>query len=505
MINAIGNIVGSNNSVAAGYAAYDVIVIIGDSKTGTSPSAGTEPTAGTVYEWNDSLGIVQQVGASDLTGVASVGSPWPRCGINYNAATGRKPVFVYCGTSGSRFSIHPTNLSWRTSGSLYGPMKTKVNNCLTALGKTAPTAIFVILGINDITATEALSTIETDVVSLYQRLSDDFSSCPIVTAIPGKNTTMTNNARALSVRTYIMDQCYSRSNLSPLYFETSFNEAGSMYSDNLHFSAAGNDWVGVFYAQWLKNSTYSKFGRSMISTMFTDLTNTRKSLLDTCVAAEASNGNLAKYEYFYWFKNGDSKDMWIDYAGHYVGDNLSFSFSANSHVATTGTARFNSGIVGASVFSKVSLNNRFEGAKIRTRVSSGTANATVFGVSNAGGDTVILAQTSTPSLIYAVNDQTLTAVTSPDASLQNDTFYAVLRSSSGSKSLIKNNAIVDTASVTSTAEPTGANLQQYLSVKNQNTSIVNALSAQYEFYICATGDIDYAAFYNNWENVVNNW
>lgn len=481
-----------------------VIVIIGDSKTGTSPSAGPTPSAGTVYEWDASGGAIVEVGSDDLTGT-TVGSPWPRCGVNYNAGTGKKPVFVYNGSSGSTYSTHGTGNSWNTSGNLYAPMKVKVDAALTALGLTKPKAIFVILGVNDANGAVALSTIQSDVQSLFNRLTTDFGGCDIVALIPSSSQATVNSQRLISVRTYINDESFARTNVHCLFGETAFREITGLYTDNLHYNATGNDWIGVFYGYWLLNSSYSKFGRSFFSSMFTDITSHRKALLDTCLAAEFANGNLAKYEWFIWFKNADAKDVWIDFAGHYAIDMTAFTFTANSHITSSGTARINTGFVAGLNFSKVTQNDIFIGAKIRTRVSSATANATVFGVSDADTDAVIVAQTSTPSLIYSVNDQTSTASTSPDASIQNDTFYAAIRSDANNKSLIKNAAVINTAAVASTGEPSAVNREQYLAVKNQNGSIVNALAAEWEWWVCAKGDIDYAAHYNNWEAVSNGW
>lgn len=481
-----------------------VFVIIGDSKTGTSPSAGPTPSSGTVYEWDAVGGSVVEVGADDLTGT-TIGSPWPRCGINYNAGSGgKKPVFVYCGSSGSTYSTHGSGNSWNTSGNLYAPMKVKVNAALAALGLSKPKAIFIILGINDSSAATALATVQADIQSLYNRLTTDFGGCDIVASIPSRGTTF-NAQRLISVRTYINDESFSRENLHVLFGETAFREITGLYTDNLHYNATGNEYMGISYGYWLLNSTMSKFGRAFVSSMFTDLTPVRKSLLNTCLAAEYANGNLAKYEWFYWFKNATANDAWIDFAGHYAIDMLSFTFTSNSHITSSGTARINPGFVAGLNFSKVTQNDIFIGAKIKTRVSSGTANATIFGVSDAATDSVIVAQTSTPSIIYAVNDQTLTVVTIPEASLQNDTFYAALRADANNKSLIKNGTIIDTSAVASTGEPSGVNLEQYLAVKNQNASIVNALAAEFEFFVCAKGNINYADFYNNWETVSNGW
>lgn len=504
MITIFGNLMagmggGSTDTTADGK---QVFVIIGDSKTGTSPSAGPSPSAGTVYEWD--AGAVVDVGADDLTGT-TIGSPWPRCGINYNAGSGgKKPVFVYCGSSGSTYSTHGTGNSWNVAGNLYAPMKVKVNAALAALGLTKPKAIFIILGINDSAGAVALATVQSDIQSLYTRLTADFGGCDIVASIPSRGTTA-NAQRLISIRSYITDESFVRSNVHTITGETAFREITGLYTDNLHYNATGNDWMGIFYSHWLLNSTMSKFGRSFVSSMFTDIIPARKALLDTCVSAEFANGNLQKYEWFYWFKNTTANDVWIDFAGNYSVDMLAFAFTANSHITSSGTARINPGFVAGLNFARVTQNDIFIGAKIKTRVSSGSANATIFGVSDAATDTVMIAQTSTPSLVYAVNDQTLTAVTSPDASLQNDTFYAALRADANNKSLIKNGSIINTAAVASTGEPSGANLEQYLAVKNQNASIVNALAAEFEFFVCAKGNVNYADFYNNWEAVSNGW
>lgn len=480
-----------------------LIISMGDSKTSTSPAAGPTPTAGTVKQWASSA--ISDVGATDLADVVSVGSPLPRMGINYNAASGKIPVFSLSGTGGARFSIHPTDLSWRSDGDLYAPMKAKADAALAALGLTKPKAIFITCGINDASGSEVLATIQTDIQSLLDRLTTDFSGCDIVMSIPGRNTAARNTLRMVAVRTYILDECLARTNVYPLMFESCYDE-NALNSDNLHWGTSGNDWAGIFFAQWMANSAYSKFARGFISSMFTNLSTPHKVLLDTCIAAEVANGNFAKYEFMYWFKNGDIKDMWIDATGHYTGNNTSLTQVADSHIAAAdGTRRLNPGWIAGSIFSKTGQDSVFVGAKLRTRISAANAVATLFGASDAGTDTIIVAQTATPSIVFAANDQTLTASTSPDASLTADTFYGVLRFDANDKHLVKNAAIVQTAAVASTGEPTAANLDVYLSVKNEANVIVNALAGTYEYFVAASGDIDYAAFFNNWDNVATNW
>jgi len=82
------------------------ILVMGDSiVAGSSPAYGSTPTSGTVYQVDKFDGTVTEITTTDMSDSVhyTVGSFWPRFGIHYNAATGKKPMILNHGISGSTF------------------------------------------------------------------------------------------------------------------------------------------------------------------------------------------------------------------------------------------------------------------------------------------------------------------------------------------------------------------------------------------------------------------
>lgn len=228
-------------------------LIIGDSiARGTSNGVGPTPSAGTVYEY---FGSVIEVGSDDLE-EAVTGSQWPKFGIDYNAATGFKPVFINKAEGGSEFSPYLDNNNWSTSGTRYALAQTAAANCLAALGVTQLRAIFIVLGVNDARGTSSLTQIQLDVDSLFNRLQDNYPGTPVYMVNVGRTESAISNARIDAVRSYITSAVNGNALFKMAFDLRDYANDNPEYygADNLHLNQTGYDALGAELASFYINS-----------------------------------------------------------------------------------------------------------------------------------------------------------------------------------------------------------------------------------------------------------
>lgn len=240
-----------NNEFNTNESGQQLFVIIGNSiARGTSSGEGPTPSANTVYEWNGTA--VVQVSNDDLI-AAATGSPWPKMGIDYNAAKGYKPVFSNSAVGGADFSNPGNNTYWATGGTLYPAMKTKTNNALAELGLTRPRGIFVILGINDARGSQDLGDVETAIEDVFDKLEADWPDTRIYVVNLGREASGSSTARINAIRGYLASVVTARENVRFAFdLRIYADEIPAYYAgDNLHLNQTGNDALGAELAAFL--------------------------------------------------------------------------------------------------------------------------------------------------------------------------------------------------------------------------------------------------------------
>lgn len=227
-------------------------LLVGDSiAKGTSISGkGPAPASGTVYEY-DGTSVVE-VGSNDLS-IANTGSQYPQLGTTYYNSTGKKCVFVDCGTGGAFISPGDASLNWTPSGTLYGPMKTKANNGLAALGITKYRGIILIVGINDAGFGTTLSTIQSDLTALISRLSADFPNTRIYIVNLGRTSSAISNTRIDTIRGYYTTIIASNTQYKQAFDLRDYANNNPEYfsPDNIHLNQTGCNALGVVLANYI--------------------------------------------------------------------------------------------------------------------------------------------------------------------------------------------------------------------------------------------------------------
>lgn len=228
-------------------------LLVGDSiAKGTSISGkGPTPVSGTVYEWDGSN--IVEVGANDLS-IANTGSQYPQMGTSYLSITGNRCVFVDCGTGGAYISPGDATINWSTTGSLYAPMKVKAYEGLAALRLQRFRGIILILGINDAGFGTTLTTIQTDLISLFSRLNADFPNTPVYIVNLGRTASAISDSRIDAIRGYYASIISG----NPTQYKQAFdlrdyanNTPGYFSPDNVHLNQTGCNALGIELATYI--------------------------------------------------------------------------------------------------------------------------------------------------------------------------------------------------------------------------------------------------------------
>lgn len=494
-------------SLLASSNPYDVFLAIGDSimaGRNNSTGYGTTPTAGTVKQW-DNISAVIDVGATDVvTAITDNGSPLPQFGIDYYNATRRIPVIVPRGVSSSTFYTMAGYTSWLEGATNYDDAIIAANDCLSYLGVNKLKGILVNLGINDIRTSASIALVEGAVDSLFTSLIADFPGVPILVSIPGRKengtaTTNFNDSRHYAVKYRIIQNAINNADVHIVGNLGALVEPGLYSADSIHPAVGGDNQMGSWYARWFSLGNYSKWGRSVISSLFDDISDARKTLIDNFVSSQVTSGNWFKLEALGVFKTTTENNCWLDWAFLGFFASAGHTFTANVSIATNGTDQHLSTTCLAGINNKrASQNDLIEGVKIDD--NSSTGNAFLFGASD-GVVVKRIAQTGV-DIPYFVNDNTTTNY-GGETVFADDSVYSITRNGT-TKALFKNKTSVSSATVSSV----NVNSTAFTTIGayNNNGTIQTRLNSSYEYYFYAKySDFDLDNFYDNIEIMVDGW
>lgn len=485
------------------------ILIIGDSIAAgrnNDTGAGPTPTAGTVKQWNGSAFI--DVTTTDVvTATANNGSPWPQFGIDLNASSGEVVYLIPTGVSASMFHTFAGYTTWTKGGTNYTNMLTAASDALTALNGGSLDAICVILGINDIRVTSTIADVENAINVFFADLVADFPGIPILVSIPGRSeaagAAFANSSRFYAVRFRLVAQALGISDVHICGNLGALVEFGGYSADNIHPNLTGDNEIGHWFANWFVNSAYSKWGRSIISSLYdASLSSGRKTLIDNFMVSQVASGNYAKLECLGIFKTTEIDNCWLDWSflGFYASSDA--TFVANSHLATNGTNQhFTPTVMGGVNNKRATATNFITGVKVKTNSSAGAA--ILYGVQNA-----TLAQrlaqfpSATAVLRYLNNDLTASDYAG-ESVFANDSLYSLARNG-GTKFLLKGSTTLASVAVASTGSVSDA--FALIGAYNNSAVVGSWINATYEYHFYAKySDFDLAGFITDIETLIDNW
>lgn len=424
-------------------------LIVGDSiAAGRGLTAGPTASAGTVYEFTTSE---VELTTADVS-TASDGSPWKQFGITNNARTGKKPVFLCQGSGGS--NIYPTgdNNDWYTTGTLRSPTETKVSAAFTNYNLTKLKGIIVILGINDLRDGTSRGDITTGLNSFITWLTTTWADTPIYVVNIGRHSSSSFNADICWLRKQWLAAADANTNIHIATGMSTFNSWG-YYHDDLHPSQTGNNLIGNLVDRYISYETFTnKKVRTILSYFETELSSERRTLIDTFVSGQVSNGNWALLSGFQRYKNSTQNNALVDWFGlSSVELNGSPTFNANDNISTNGTSSYIATSLNPTIMEVEGLNDIRGCVHLKTNNNGTGANRCLFGSLNTGGTSSFsAAQVNTGNLRYRVHDAANTDYTG-ETVYGNNAYYEIKRTASNAKALLKNGSSVATSSQASVA------------------------------------------------------
>jgi hypothetical protein len=434
--------------------------------------------AGILYKWN---GVsLTEITTQTTANGGNFGAPWKQFAIDYNALTGKRIVLVNSARGGSR--LYPNGLDpydWYTTGGIMRAQATaQIDACLAYLGLLEPIATFGNACINDIRAGTSLANISLAFDSAVSYVTTTkFPGVPFCYSIPGHDETNVNALINVQVRNLIVQK---QRTTADFYIDSSCAIFYSLGWGTLHYNTQdAYNHLGACKARWFANPTRGKYARAIISMHFGTLTEARKDLIEAEINS-FGNALFDDLEYVYHVgKVTDSKDQFIDYTLLHAPLTDNTTWTANSHVATTGNVNslwrtFYTSTVNAI---RTTSTDQFHGEWIKVITSDATTIRSAFGASNAAAQFTV--GHTTTGVFYRCNDNTLTIART--GVLPSNTLICAIRNGT-SKSLWENGVQTHTVVVAATG-----NVDQNIIAGGRNNGGSNTNPTAGEFQVMVGG------------------
>jgi hypothetical protein len=425
------------------------VLVIGDSignGSNNTNGPGPTPVSGTVYQWNGT--DVIEVGADDVYNIpVGGGSMMPQMGIDRFNDSGYKSVFIPMASSGAEMCFPSLdNNNYAASGTRRAITEGQVTDCLAALGLTELRAICVVGFINDARSANTLSDILTGMTSFFDWITTTYPGVPVLFSQIGKDGSNINTQRIYTIAKGVIDNCALYENCHMAFNNRAWIGSGGYGADNLHPNQTGQNQLGASFARWLKNYSYSKWARSIISAMFGDITEARKTAIQTAITSIGDD--YFKLESLHFLKMSNAFDWFNDWTFLGYLTNASAVVTLDQYVTTASTQTFISSFNPAIQILRASQTDTFTIAKIKTVY--GALAGTLFGISNSGFYRCTQGGAGT-SLQYVVNDGTSGIYNVTDR-FANDTCYGSARNG-GTKYLLEDGNVLHSTAQAVTGLP----------------------------------------------------
>jgi hypothetical protein len=457
------------------------------------------PGAGVLYESTGS--VLNAVDAAYISSNLIGKGMAPQFAINYNADTGYKVVICNGAKSGSSFNNVTAGLSWDTNGTLYAAFVTKARNTMTLMGVTVPKKIFFNLGINDGSLTLA------QITGLIDRLTADFPGVDIVFNQIGDDAVRTNpvsKRNLLKQAVMLYSHVYIGANNAALL------GAGMYQPSSPHPTQIGCNMQGAILARWMRNSSYSKWGRSAISSLFDELgmntngTISRKDLLDNFVTALGPS--YFSLEELLLFKVSNANNIFCDLAFLQQPQNPGAAvLTLNDSIATNGTTYLSEGWI-LSKLQIAGTQDNFSGFKIKTNSTPAGTLAYAFGGQFTGNQLLGIKQRATSDLMFSCFDANSGVVYATHTSFQNNTAYICARNSGNELGYV-NGAQVFNQTVSFVGTPSTPVIG---GLNTANTypaaTLASGITASFEYFVSGKqSTMNHATLYSALETLMTNW
>lgn len=480
---------------------FFTVATIGDSNSEGHAEISTPCAVQTLYAWNSTTSALDEItNQSCANTYPQYYSIWQPLATKYKAQFGKPTMVINCGLGGSTIASS-TSPYWESGGSsIYPAAKAKINAALTATGETLD-AIILNFGINDVSHATTLANITSGLNDVITKLNGDYPGIPVLVIQVGRHTNI-NSADLYDIRELFVDKCQATTDWYLLGQPQTMSFLSGYETDGVHYNNVTQDYLAQCIVNWFINTGYTKWGRSVISSLFDGgtISTFRKNLIDSVINVQVSNGNYFRLDGWNVFKTTTVNNIFIDWSMIGYGVQRTSTFTANSHIATDGTSgRFDMAYTASFQQRRSTQNNILAGAKLRTNSSVGTSY--LFGIVNG---TAILGanQIASPTVVkYLINDLTQSAGT--DILFQADKLYTVGRTGT-TKQFYKNTTLQ--ASTTQASVGTTAQYPLYIGCINSSSTAATFINATFEYsFVSENTSFDLTSFYNCNEKLIDRW
>lgn len=443
-----------------------------DGRSASIPVVG----ANTLYNFDKTLHTWSEITTQSVSNDDNTkGSIWQQFATDRKAASGYITYLVQCARGGSDIGPASDDIDWSDTGDLWAPSLADVQAALADLGLQYPRAIFMNAIINDIRdAGKSSQDCKDGLLAFVTKVTTAFPGVPILFPQIGRTEGSSLTQKLYDLRVYAKQLSELFPDFHIVGSGPAMIGAGYYNGDDLHYSTDGNNAFGAMHARWFANyGIYSKWANSVISSHFDDLSSGRKTEIATDVDWVYDNGMYLTCEGWFNFKTTIQNNVYLDFGLISYTAFSGATFSANSHVAASGSPNFITIGIIPSFCTLTSQNDFICLSRLKTRTTGAGTTAVLFGTSD--GVAAMLVGQIAASTTGRCNDNTVTAGT--EASLTSGNTYGVARSDANTKLIIKNTAIDTQAAVASTGR---SNTLMRLFCFNNNGSNANFLNGQAE-------------------------
>ncbi len=465
---------------------HELLLAIGDSNA--SGAAESIPTVSllTLYLWDGT--IPQEITTQDVDNDPDVGdhygSLYQQYATDYKANTARRTVLINKALGGSTVVS-----GWNDTGSsndLWDLAKLGAQQARDFFGISRVSKGIIHLCINDIRGVSTITDINNAIDDLLDRWAAAFPGVPLYWFMPGRGDTFIYNDRHHDVLSHLVDEAESRDFLYIVGQGLPFYGAGYMQGDNLHYNTAGVNIIGSINARFEGNSSISnEWSRSVVSSTFDNLSDSRKTLLKNVVEGLYNRNNFFTLEHLSIFQNTTLGNALTDLS--YLGTSygvLSPTYTANSDIRTNGTSNYIQTTFNPATCDRASQNDMFFGVYVSEVNTSGAC--TIFGVSDGIG--FQLRQTAS-GLEYRVNRTSFRAVNG--VFLEANHWYFIARNGT-TQYLLRDGTVIDSEVAASDGLP---NLYVTLGCLNSSGSAASYGDFKFKFDVGGKySDFDMANF-----------
>jgi hypothetical protein len=455
-----------------------VEVNLGDSRAlAVGEVVGPTTLSGTCYEYVS--GSEVELTTADVS-TAATGSQYKKYALDRNADSGKKPVFISCGSSGSTVKANGGDggNNWSSTGTLRASAISKTNSALTYYGLTKPYVINVILGINDVK--NGVST-NAEIITAFDEFFDwvqaTWPGVTVRVSMIGRYASTLSNDRTISVSVYFKRRAKLYSNVYIVgalnsYYNWNLYKT-SPATEPLHLTQAGNNKLGEQTARFEKYKAlgFNKWAISILSSMYSDPGLTKATAINNFIVAQETN--YLTRDTWFMFKQAQIEETFADWALIGLGNNVGAVFTANSYMASSSTGpQYINGLFNPAFSADVSSQNDIN-YSLRLAVNgNGLTTGYLFGGQDAATKGILLFQVSS-SLRYTINDIT-GAIYSGETKFADNSRYGVYRSGT-TKGLRKNGVSIHNATLASTGF---LDKPIFLGTNNSNGSPSNTMILQ---------------------------